>query len=192
MKVKNKRYYLYILEITATVLVIAILILFGVHALQKSFYVGADSVDFRNHKTAFNYLAQTYYKRFVPAIKSDENISHITIHPLGSSVIITYYYFDERDYVSTIEEIGTDTQSYFSEMYEAFSPDSEGRGGFWDIHIFDRQVAFRRCGDRYALIYSKSCRPSYIVDPNERVFVDRVSFNWYNVVNKNGHNAKPI
>ena len=143
-----------------------------------------EAEEFQNHREEFTILAKEFLDRFEFEFKNNANLSYIRVCPIGTKLQVIYFDISEKN-VSFTEEMSENTKAYLSLMQSVLSGKEKGYGNFTSISINKNQVAIETDGP-YALVYSPKERPTFISYPDERFsyFVDRVFFDWYQVVER--------
>ena len=173
-------------------LTIVILIILGiVHWTFKVIYLPPyEPEDFNEYKSDFKNIAESFWDEYIPQLKEDRSVSYIRIKP-GVDELTLYYVTDPDNEVEVRHQpLDEDMLDAFRSVSKALPPDSEGYGAFSEIHISKNQIAFVRAGGHYALVYTKYTRPYFISSKGENCFTDQISFNWYQVVNKDAYPGK--
>ncbi len=179
-------------KIILAIIVVTAILVSIVHLLIKAIFIPPyRATDFNTYKSDLDKIAVSLWDEYRPILKENDSISHIALYPNSDDWEIFYAKkaVDGRENVGT-EPMNKDIKPYISSLYKVLPPDSEGYGHFDGIRISKDRIAFVRCGGHYALVYTKLTRPYFISNKGERCFTDRISFNWYQVVNYDGSPAK--
>lgn len=190
--IKNRKFEMYI-TIAVLILIVVILIISCLHWIFKLLYISPyEAEDFLKNKKDLDALSNMLWDRFMPELKEkDSDISSIRVMPYYDELMIQYNYeSDSKEPLVVYEAMNESTVGYFETVKKVLPQDSEQLGAFTDILISKDQIAYVRCGGHYALVYSKCHKPDYIYESSSNCFIDKITFNWYQVADKNKYPAR--
>ena len=185
------------LSILRICLVIVLLILIGCNIVHE--WIGVTynlfefevEADFKKHIGDFDTLAKTFSQRFKNECKKNEALEKMTFKGYDGRLYIDFIYKDGESYKSIDRDEPLDKKlelcfdslqkNVFTRRYDSH------KIGFYQIVVDKEEVRFLT-DSTYFIVYSKK-RPSYPYKGygNYRNdFVDRIGFNWYQVISDYG------
>ena len=167
---------------------VILLLLCLVHGILKMIYISPSSraQNFNKYRGDLRTACDILWDEYIPQLKADDSISYIRIYPSGDEISVTYVFKDSNgESKNERKPMNEELAEGFNAARKVLPSEFDGYGTFSEINISGNQIAFVRCGAHYALVYSKYWRPDCISDDKGECFVDRISFGWYQVVNKN-------
>ncbi len=182
-----------VLSILRICLVIVLLILIGCNIVHEwigvtySLFELEVEDNFKKHILDFDTLAKTFSERFKDECKKNEALEKMYFKEYDGRLYINFVYKDGESYKSIDRDEPLDKKlelcfdslrkNVFTRRYDSHNI------SFYEIEVSKEEIRFLTAAS-YFIVYSKK-RPSYPYKGygNYRDdFVDRIGFNWYQVI----------